>query len=336
MEESGRQGIQEPRGRHPCGAGPAGRRSGEGLFRPGAAGVRGAGSRACGRKHGEQPLPGRFHLPKSANPAERDRGELPAWGEKTVVPGEHVHLSPGGPAADEGGLSADLAPGVHERAVRHRENSRAEDVREFQSAIRDKLHRRDADQPVRPERQFPFGEQPRDAGDDPEDILGQVPGGRGGGLVAGRHERPSRGRRGREEAFGGDGRGVGEVRCLQGQGRAVGYRFAEAGVPVERGDGGRLRVRAGARGFQGHLSGRGQGNPELPHQHRHGGRDFHKRFGGPNRLGGRVRGRDSFRFLQAGRDTPEIDRPVQTARFGMEAQNRSGGRRGQIVRMVQG
>ena len=44
---------------------------------------------------------------------------------------------------------------IHQRAVCHREDCRAEDVRELQHPVRDELHRCDAYQPVRTERQFP-------------------------------------------------------------------------------------------------------------------------------------------------------------------------------------
>ena len=45
----------------------------------------------------------------------------------------------------------------------------------LQHAVRHRLHRRDAHQPLWAERQFPFGEQPRAAGDGPQDPSGQMP-----------------------------------------------------------------------------------------------------------------------------------------------------------------
>lgn len=44
---------------------------------------------------------------------------------------------------------ADISARMDKRALRTRKNRRTEDVREFQPAIRHKLHRRDADQPIR-------------------------------------------------------------------------------------------------------------------------------------------------------------------------------------------
>ena len=63
-------------------------------------------------------------------------------------------------------MKEDVSVGIYQRAVCHRQDSGAEDVREFQPAIRYELHRRDADKPLRAERQFPFGEQSCVAGHD--------------------------------------------------------------------------------------------------------------------------------------------------------------------------
>lgn len=58
-------------------------------------------------------------------------GETSGTGEEAVVPGQHLYLPPGGPPADAGGLPVDRPAGIHERALRHGENCRFEDVREF-------------------------------------------------------------------------------------------------------------------------------------------------------------------------------------------------------------
>ena len=82
------------------------------------------------------------------------------------VPGIVVHLSAHGSAADEGELPADVGTGEDERGVCAGENQRTEVLRVSEQAVRDGLHQRDADEPVRTERQLSPGTQPRAAGPD--------------------------------------------------------------------------------------------------------------------------------------------------------------------------
>ena len=53
--------------------------------------------------------------------------------------------------ADARGLSAYLTLGIHQRALRHRQDCGTEDVRELQSAIRHQLYCRNAHQPLWPQ-----------------------------------------------------------------------------------------------------------------------------------------------------------------------------------------
>ena len=116
-----------------------------------------------------------LHLPEPADPAERHRRELPPRREEAAFLRQYLHLPAGGSAAHEGGGTPHLPAGIYQRTLRHRQDSGTEDVRKLQPAVRHQLHRRDADQPLRTERQLPPGEQPRTAGHDTENPPGQVP-----------------------------------------------------------------------------------------------------------------------------------------------------------------
>lgn len=56
-------------------------------------------------------------------PAERHRGKFPARRIQASFPGKHLHLSAGGASAHEGGRPAYLPAGIHQRTLRHRQNS---------------------------------------------------------------------------------------------------------------------------------------------------------------------------------------------------------------------
>ena len=59
--------------------------------------------------------------------------------------------------------SADRPAGADQRALRHRQDRRREAGRELYPPVRPPVHQRDADQPVRPERQLRPRHQPRAA-----------------------------------------------------------------------------------------------------------------------------------------------------------------------------
>lgn len=74
-----------------------------------------------------------------------------AWRIQAPLPGEHLHLPARSPPAHEGNRPAHLPAGIHQRTLCHCQNSRAENVRKFQPAIRHQLHRRHAYKSVRPQ-----------------------------------------------------------------------------------------------------------------------------------------------------------------------------------------
>ena len=99
------------------------------------------------------------------------------------IPGLVVHLSAHGSAADEGELPADVGTGEDERGVCAGENQRAEVLRVSEPPVRDRLHQRDADEPVRAERQLSPGTQPRVAGPDTALPRGEGAGTEGGDML---------------------------------------------------------------------------------------------------------------------------------------------------------
>ena len=101
-------------------------------------------------------------------------------------------------------------------------NSGTEDVRKLQPAVRHKLHRRNADKPVRAERQFPSGKQPCAAGNDTQDPPGQVPERRRLGGCAQGHQPASGGRRKRKQLGTGNSGQAGQIRNHAGSRDPVG------------------------------------------------------------------------------------------------------------------
>ena len=101
----------------------------------------------------------------------------PARGQIVTVPGQHVHLSARVSPTDERGVPAHRPAGIHQRAVRHRQDRRTQTLRKLQPAVRHQFHLGDADQPVRSERQFRPGEVARAARADAQAASGQSAGG---------------------------------------------------------------------------------------------------------------------------------------------------------------
>lgn len=78
-----------------------------------------------------------------------------------------MHLPAHGAPADEGVVPADLGAREDERGLCAGQDFGSEVLRIPQPSVRHGLHQRDADEPLRPERQLPPDAQPRTSGAHP-------------------------------------------------------------------------------------------------------------------------------------------------------------------------
>ena len=131
--------------------------------------------RRQGRWHpGQQPVPRRLPVPEPGHRGQPDPRRASGRRAAPDVPGLELHLPARLPATDQGGVPADRPAGGHQRALRHCQDRRREAVRKLPAAIRSAVHQRDADQPVRAERQLRPGQQPCAAGAAAQGARGQA------------------------------------------------------------------------------------------------------------------------------------------------------------------
>ena len=143
---------------------------------PSASPGRGAAGRGPGgRDPGQRRLPGQLHPRKPVDSNQRDPPQLCQRGQETAVSRFVVHLPAPLPPADERSVSAHRPPGADQFGLCRGQDRRHRDVPQLQPPARHLLFAGDADQPVRPQRQFPSAGQPRAAGPDPPFSRGQDP-----------------------------------------------------------------------------------------------------------------------------------------------------------------
>ena len=133
---------------------------------------RGEGRRHPGEQHAAAPTSCTRTWSIEANLI---RGAHAAGVRAADVPRLELHLSARLPAADQGGVPADRPARADQRAVRDRQDRRHQAVRGATTRQYGRqLRERDADQPVRPERQLRPGDEPRAAGADPQGARGEA------------------------------------------------------------------------------------------------------------------------------------------------------------------
>jgi hypothetical protein len=127
------------------------------------------------RDRGQRHLSGRFHPRQSGHPAQRHRrGAPPRHGAPLLFLGSSCIYPKHAPQPMKRGASPVRPAGADQRAVRHREDRRAEDVRGLPPPVRIPFRQRDADEPLRPERQLRSGDQPRAPGAHPSIPRGET------------------------------------------------------------------------------------------------------------------------------------------------------------------
>ena len=112
--------------------------------------------------------PGRVHLRQHDDPRDGGARRASVRREEAALPRQLVHLPAAGAAADEGGAAAHRPARADQRAVRDREDRRHQVVRGVSPQYGCELHFRDADEPLRPERQLRPDAVARAAGADPQ------------------------------------------------------------------------------------------------------------------------------------------------------------------------
>ena len=103
-----------------------------------------------------------------------DRGVAPRRRREAAVPRLVLHLSAARAAADARGRAADRAARADQPMVRGRQDRRHHAVPRLSPAIWLRFHLRDADQSLRPGRQFRSAIEPRGAGADRQGACGQA------------------------------------------------------------------------------------------------------------------------------------------------------------------
>ena len=106
----------------------------------------------------------RLHLAEPGDPEPRAACRLEAWGAAAALPRLELHLPARLPAAHARGAPADRAAGEDQRTLRHRQDRRAQDLRELQPPVRHLLRGAAADQPLWTGRQLRSRQLPRAAG----------------------------------------------------------------------------------------------------------------------------------------------------------------------------
>ena len=128
------------------------------------------------RDHGEREPSGRVHLRQPHDPRHGRAREPPVPRRAAPLPGQLVHLSPRGRAADGRERPPHRAARAHQRAVRDRQDRRHQALSGLPHPVRLRLHLGDAHQPLRPQRQLRPRLEPRAPGDDPQVPRGEARG----------------------------------------------------------------------------------------------------------------------------------------------------------------
>lgn len=130
--------------------------------------------RGEGRRYRGQPeRPGRLHVRQHDPRDERHPRRLAERLQEAGVPRLVVHLPAHGAPADEGVVPADLGAREDERGLCPGQDLGPEVLRIPEPPVRHGLYQRDADEPLRTERQLPPDAQPRASGADPSLPRGQ-------------------------------------------------------------------------------------------------------------------------------------------------------------------